>query len=147
MNRADLQALANLHLRHGEALLNAQLFAGAYYISGYAVECGLKAAVAKLFRYTADFEFPGSEKRGAGRGGLDLRSHDLPFLVKVAGLSLDWADELDADGVLKENWNIAKDWTPDSRYQLTRSAREAQDYYSAVADMNHGVLKCIGKFW
>jgi hypothetical protein len=65
MNRADLQALANLHLRHGEALLNAQLFAGAYYISGYAVECGLKAAVAKLFRYTADFEFPGSEKRGA----------------------------------------------------------------------------------
>ena len=147
MNRADLQALANLHLRHGEALLNAQLFAGAFYISGYAVECGLKAAVAKLFRYTADFEFPGSERRGAGGGGLDLRSHDLPFLVKVAGLSLDWADELDADGVLKENWNIAKDWTPDSRYQLTRSAREAQDYYSAVADMNHGVLKCIGKFW
>jgi hypothetical protein len=107
----------------------------------------LKAAVAKLFRYTADFEFPGSEKRGVGRGGLDLYSRDLPFLVKVAGLSLDWANELDADDALKENWNIAKNWTPESRYQLARSAQEAQDYYSAVADTNHGVLKCIGKFW
>jgi len=127
MNRADFQALANLHLRHGEALL--------------------KAAVAKLFRYTADFEFPGSEKRGAGRGGLDLYSHDLPFLVKVAGLSLPWADELEADGVLKDNWNIAKNWTPESRYQLTRGAQEAQDYYSAVADTNSGVVKCIERFW
>jgi hypothetical protein len=146
MNRADFQALANLHLRHGEALLNAQLFAGAYYITGYAVECGLKAAVAKLFRYTADFEFPAPEKRGAGRG-LDLYSHDLPFLIKVAGISLDWANELDADGVLKDNWNIVKDWTPESRYQLARSAKEAQDYFLAVADTSHGVLKCIGKFW
>src|SRR5271166_6550741 len=145
MNRADFRDLANLHLRHAEALLSAQLFAGAYYISGYAVECGLKAVVAKLFRYTADFEFPAPEKRGGG--GLNLYSHDLPFLVKVAGLSLDWANELNADGVLKENWNIAKNWTPESRYQSTRSAQEAQDYYSAVADTNHGVLKCIGKFW
>jgi hypothetical protein len=35
--------------------------------------------------------------------GFDLYSHDLPFLVRVAGLSLDWADELDADSGLKEN--------------------------------------------
>jgi len=146
MNRADFQALAKLHLKNGEALLKAQLFAGAYYITGYAVECALKAAVAKLFRYTPDFEFP-AEKRAAGRGGLDLYSHDLPFLVRVAGLTLDWASELDADAALKENWNIAKNWTPESRYQLTRSAQEAQDYYSAVADTNHGVLKCIEKFW
>jgi len=47
--------LANLHLRHAEALLGAQLFAGAYYISGYAVECGLKAVVAKLFRLRGGF--------------------------------------------------------------------------------------------
>ena len=147
MNRADFQALAALHLRHVEALLRSQLFAGAYYISGYAVECGLKAAVAKLFRYTADFEFPGPEKRGAGRGGLDLHSHDLPFLVKVAGLSLDWAGELDADAVLRQNWNLAKTWAPSSRYQLTVSEKEAREYYSAVADTSHGVLKCIGKFW
>jgi hypothetical protein len=83
----------------------------------------------------------------SGRGGLDLYSHDLPFLVKVAGLSLPWADELEADGVLKDNWNIAKNWTPESRYQLTRGAQEAQDYYSAVADTNSGVVKCIERFW
>lgn len=148
VNRADFQALAKLHLRHGQVLLEAQLFAGAYYISGYAVECGLKAAVAKLFRYTPDFEFPAQERPVAGRGGgLNLYSHDLPFLVKVAGISLDWANELDADPLLKANWNIAKNWTPESRYEVTRSAQEAQDYYSAVDDTNHGVLTCIGRFW
>jgi len=147
MNRADFQTLANLHLKHADALLQAQLFAGAYYMSGYAVECGLKAAVAKLFRYTADFRFPGQEKPAVGGGGLNLHTHDLPFLVKVAGLSLDWADELEADDVLKANWSVAKNWTPESRYQLDRSEQEARDYYSAVADTNHGVLRCIAKFW
>jgi len=68
-------------------------------------------------------------------------------VVKVAGLSLPWADELEADGVLKDNWNIAKNWTPESRYQATRGAQEAQDYYSAVADTNSGVVKCIERFW
>lgn len=146
MNRADFHSLAQLHLKHGETLLKAHLFAGAYYITGYAVECGLKAAVAKLFRYTPDFEFP-VEKRGAGRGAFDLHTHDLAFLVRVAGLSLDWSNELDSDAAFQKNWSIVKDWTPESRYESTRPAQEAQEYYFAVADTNHGVLKCIEKYW
>jgi len=148
MNRADLQPLAALHLKHAEVLLNAQLFAGAYYISGYAVECALKAAVAKLFRFTADFDLPPQEKPGQGKGGgLNLYSHDLAFLVRVAGLSLDWSAAMESDQDLSENWNVVKSWTPETRYQLARSREEAQQYYSAIADSDHGVFQCIEKFW
>ena len=48
MNRGDLQLLANIRLDEAKALLAASLPAGAYYLAGYAVECGLKACIAKL---------------------------------------------------------------------------------------------------
>ena len=39
MNRNDFQQLAEDHLRHAKALLDAELYSGAYYICGYEVEC------------------------------------------------------------------------------------------------------------
>ncbi len=56
MNRIDLQQLARARLREAEALLNAGEWSGAYYLAGYAVECGLKACIAKL---TGLARFPG----------------------------------------------------------------------------------------
>lgn len=50
MSRRDLQTLANLRLREARVLLRAKEFNGAYYLSGYAVERGLKACIAKLVR-------------------------------------------------------------------------------------------------
>jgi hypothetical protein len=45
MNRAELQQLAEDRRLDAEALLAAQRWAGAYYLAGYAVECGLKACI------------------------------------------------------------------------------------------------------
>ena len=42
MNRSDFQELAELHLQHARALLDAQLYSGAYYMCGYVIECSLK---------------------------------------------------------------------------------------------------------
>ncbi len=48
MNRKDLQSLADERLGDAKVLLASNRYGGAYYLVGYAVECGLKACIAKL---------------------------------------------------------------------------------------------------
>jgi HEPN domain-containing protein len=55
VKRKDLQALANARLRDAEILLKNRRFDGAYYLAGYAVECAIKACVAKK---TQRYDFP-----------------------------------------------------------------------------------------
>ena len=45
MTRADFQKLANERVADARALLAARRWGGAYYLAGYAVECGLKSCV------------------------------------------------------------------------------------------------------
>ena len=47
VNRRDLQFLARSRLTEAKALLSASHGDGAYYLVGYAVECGLKACIAQ----------------------------------------------------------------------------------------------------
>lgn len=47
MVRRDFQDLATVRIREAESLLAAGLFDGAYYLAGLAVECALKACIAK----------------------------------------------------------------------------------------------------
>jgi HEPN domain-containing protein len=58
MNRTDLQILAEDRLKDAEVLLANGRFGAAYYLAGYAVECGLKACV---------FETPTRASRTIGR--------------------------------------------------------------------------------
>ena len=50
MNRSDLQLLSEGRVEDAEALLEAGRWAAAYYLLGYAVECGLKACAARQLR-------------------------------------------------------------------------------------------------
>ena len=49
MDRLDLQVLAEARVGDAESLLRDGRWAAAYYLLGYAVECGLKACAAKQF--------------------------------------------------------------------------------------------------
>ena len=40
MNRSDLQKIADIRVADAKLLLDAGRFEGAYYLIGYAVECG-----------------------------------------------------------------------------------------------------------
>lgn len=88
MNRKLLQRLTRERTRDARALLKDQQYSGAYYLGGYAVECALKACIAKS---TNRHDFP------------DLtivkkcHTHDLQELLKLAGLNLDLNDALTAD--------------------------------------------------
>lgn len=55
MNRAEFQQLSRLRLREARALMSGGHYQGAYYLSGYAVECALKACICKQF---GRYEFP-----------------------------------------------------------------------------------------
>jgi HEPN domain-containing protein len=48
MNRNYFRQLAELRLKEAKALLAAELPDGTYYLAGYAVECALKACIAKM---------------------------------------------------------------------------------------------------
>ena len=47
MNRNDFQKISRLRVKEAKALLDSGYPVGAYYLMGYAVECALKACIAK----------------------------------------------------------------------------------------------------
>ena len=107
MTRTDFQHLAEVRIAEAAILLANQAWDGAYYLAGYAVECALKACIAKM---TQAEDFP--DKKVAEKSW----QHDFNELLTVAGLmKLQKADA--PHGSLRENnWKIAKDWNEQARY-------------------------------
>lgn len=138
LNRQKLQALSRERLRDAKLLLGKGRHAGAYYVAGYAVECALKACIA---RQTRRHDFP--DKKAA----TDSHTHDLVKLVGVAGLiqQLDAASETDKTFDL--NWFVVKDWRVEDRYSLDISPEEAKDLYRAICTRKSGLMTWIRRFW
>jgi HEPN domain-containing protein len=90
MNRQDFRKLAFIRLKESKVLLDKRKYWGAYYLCGYALECGLKACISKKIKRS---QFP------------DLKFvkeswvHDLNQLVKQAALSDDRTNYLRPTGV------------------------------------------------
>jgi HEPN domain-containing protein len=137
VNRAELQWLAKERIREAKVLLDAQHWSGAYYLAGYAVECALKACIAK--RMQAE-EFP--DKTLAEK----CWTHNLPQLLGLTGLKDDFAAAMQADTDLRDNWDIVKAWTEASRYARKKRAA-AQDLYDAITDRKHGVFAWLKPYW
>lgn len=122
MNRADLQKLSGLRIEEARVLLRNDHPAGAYYLAGYAVECALKACIA---RQTRQHDFP--NKLLANRS----HTHDLEALLGLSGLRPDFLDEMRANRKLYVNWTVVNDWSPDSRYNAETSRASAKNLISA----------------
>lgn len=118
-------------------MLNKRLYDGAYYLTGYAVECGLKSCIAKK---TKRYDFP--DRRIVN----DSYTHDLNQLIKVSGLQGALESEMQRDGDFEVNWAIVKDWSEASRYER-HDAQAAKSLYKAVADDRHGVLRWLRRHW
>src|SRR5947207_8112894 len=114
MNRVELQRLAKDRLHDAKVLLAGRRWSGAYYLAGYAVECALKACIAKLMKSE---EFP--DKNFAEK----CWTHHLPQLLGLAGLKADLDTAALADSDLADNWNTVKEWTESSRYARTTKAK------------------------
>jgi HEPN domain. len=137
MNRADLKALTRIRIAEAKTLLDAGHYPGAYYLAGYAVECAVKACIARKVR---SGDFP--DKQLANQ----VFTHDLPTLVRSAGLAAALDADRSATPALDINWAIVKDWSFDARYEVGITAARASDLYRACAARN-GILPWVRKRW
>ena len=137
MNRTQLQDLAEERARDAEALLKAGQWSGAYYLAGYAIECGLKACIAKL---TNQHDYPNKEI------AQKCYTHNIETLVEVAGLDLQRKTDVTANPALGSNWLVVKDWNEKARYQRWTEPH-ARKLVSAVIDATNGVLLWIKVYW
>jgi HEPN domain-containing protein len=93
MNRADLQKLSNMRIREAKILFAAGEHSGAYYLAGYAVECALKACIA---RGVQRYDFPDKSL------AQESYSHDLVRLVKLADLDSELTSSTGANARLDD---------------------------------------------
>ena len=137
MNRAELQKLSNTRIREAKILFAAGEHSGAYYLAGYAVECALKACIAKgVQRY----DFPDKSL------AQESYSHDLVKLVRLADLDSELTSSAGASPRLDASWNLTKSWTEKSRYSV-QTKNEAEAIIDAIARRNDGVLAWIKRRW
>jgi HEPN domain-containing protein len=134
--RRDFKQLAELRAEEARVLLARGKQQGAYYLSGYAVECALKACIAKR---TKRFEFP-PKKTFVEKA----YSHNLNELARLAGLEDELNRNIKNNQSFAANWSTVKDWTEQSRY--TPSGLNGKDMYHAVVDTD-GVLPWIKLRW
>ena len=138
MNRSDFQKLAKVRLEDAQALLEKGCYSGAYYLAGYAVECGLKACIAKK---TRKFDFPPEPTTIR-----EIYVHNVETLVKSAGLKPTFDKDVKSDKKLEVNRAVVTRWNEKSRYE-EHTETEARDLYDAVTDKKHGVLQWISQRW
>ena len=138
MNRADLQEISSLRVEEARVLLRNGYYSGAYYLIGYAVECALKACIAKQIRR---YDFPDRKLVN------DSYTHDLERLLGVSGLKEELDSESAGNQALEENWSIVKDWSEQSRYRSDIPENEARDLLSAVTARRNGVLSWLMRWW
>jgi HEPN domain-containing protein len=138
MNRDDLQRISRLRVKEARILFKNGYFSGAYYLLGYAVECALKACIAKQIKR---YDFPDRKLIN------DSYSHELEKLLSVSGLKAELQEEIRSNPKLEVNWAIVKDWSVQSRYSTDISETTARDFYSAVTTRKDGVLSWLKKWW
>ena len=139
MNRSDLQQLADVRIAEASALLacDPSMPDGAYNLAGYAVECALKACIAKL---TNQHDWP--DKSFVTKS----HTHDLKVLMELAGLELARKSDAVANVAFGSNWEVVKDWSERSRYERHTFA-DARKFVDAIIHQTDGVLPWIKARW
>jgi len=127
-----------LRLKEGKKLLNSNCYSGAYYLSGYSVECALKACIAKKTRKS---DFPLDKKSLE-----NIYTHQIERLIKGAGLEIARDSMIKRDNVFERYWGVVKDWSEDARYE-EHSRQKAEDLIKAITDPAKGILQWIQKYW
>jgi HEPN domain-containing protein len=108
LNFSLCKKLAVIRLREAEILYEGRKYSGAYYLSGYTIELGLKAYYCKSVR---KHTFPPKRKIID-----DLYKHDLNKLLYVCELNRKLDSDVLMNTSLQKAWDAVKDWSEESRY-------------------------------
>jgi HEPN domain-containing protein len=137
MNKNELESLAAIRMKETEILLTANCYHGAYYLAGYALECILKACIAKQVK---EFDFP--DKKLAN----DSYTHDLAKLLITAGLRQELGKQENQNEEFKLNWAVVNKWSEESRYEHAIEKQDAHDLFNAITDNESGILPWLKKY-
>jgi HEPN domain-containing protein len=139
VNRDQLRHLAEDRLRDAACLLANGRWGGAYYLAGYAVECGLKACIMAFVEASgAIFQ----DKKYSEK----CWTHDLEDLLDLADLTPALDADTTTNPALDANWLVAKSWNETSRYEQ-KTQSQAQTMYDAIANTPDGILAWIRIRW
>ncbi len=137
MNKADLENLAAIRIKEAGILLVADCYQGAFYLAGYALECTLKACIAKQVK---EFDFP--DKKLAN----NCYTHKLADLVNTAGLKETLIEQENKNEGFKLNWAVVNKWSEESRYESVIKKQDAHDLFNAITDNESGILLWLKKY-
>jgi hypothetical protein len=142
ITRAEWQQLAEGRILDAQAHLNPAVgrWSAAYYLVGYAVECGLKSCVLAYVQAHPEVIY------GKKTFSMDAWTHDIEKLVMLAQLKTDRDADAAANPALFTSWQRVKDWTEESRYDQKTQA-EAELLFDAVTNPIDGVMQWIRLRW
>lgn len=129
--------LAGMRVREAQALVKTGNQNGAYYLGGIAIECALKACIAKK---TRKHDFPSDAKYATS-----VYTHDPTQLLRLAGLEGDLERESRTNVRFATNWGVIKAWNVNTRYET--SPLSGTDMVGAVGSPRDGVLRWIKHYW
>jgi hypothetical protein len=138
VDRSDLQQLAQERLDDANALFQSGRYSGAYYLAGYAVECGLKACIARTIR---QYEYPPSANYSR-----DLFTHKPGELIKLAGLTAPHTQLMAGSPPFRLNWEVVLKWSEQARY-ATWTGQQADELIQAIDQATDGVMQWIRQHW
>ena len=119
-------------------LLENKLWTGAYYMTGLAIECALKAYLASAVK---EHDFPDKDFV------IDMYVHKLEKLFKLdAALWAALQADIRTDAKLGVNWSTVKDWDDRKRYDVVEEL-VAKGLYEATIDASSGVMEWIRRRW
>jgi HEPN domain-containing protein len=134
--RREFQQLARMRLKDARVLMRGGNGEGAYYLTGLAVECAVKACIAKN---TKRHDFPPNQNVVR-----DIYTHDLVKLIKAAGLQTALETETSRNSAFNDSWAVVRIWNVESRY-MTKGLN-ARNLYQAVAGRD-GVMQWLRQRW
>lgn len=134
--RRDFQKLARLRLNDARVLVQNGNLEGAYYLTGLAVECAIKACISKN---TSRHDFPPDPKTVR-----DIYTHDLGKLIGAAGLETALSEETKNNSHFNTCWGVVKGWSIESRYMA--NVLNARELYKAVVGRG-GVMQWLRQRW
>ena len=133
----DLKTLADTRAADAQYLLAGGRHSAAYYLAGYAIECGLKAIIAHAFRAGV---IP--SKRFVDK----VYTHNLVELLSLAGLKNQLDADLDQSADLRAAWSIVSSWNEGARYEQI-DPFQATAMVDAVVDGRSGVMQWLKGHW
>jgi HEPN domain-containing protein len=143
VNRTELQRLSLERLDDARTLLDNGRWSGAYYLSGYALECAIKSCVLKNLEETG-FIYKDRDNLKALEKKYWI--HDLNGLVAVAGLTPVFGVACGADPLLQVYWATASLWNELCRYE-SRDETQARNLIEAIDNMPNGALQWFRARW